>query len=173
MNQASYALSPEEKASQVMVGTPDMLLWGDLITKQQVRMSIYLNTLAEDFIPLHRVKLLFLAPTQQVAPVEKPTLFVKQEEILLFLAMHDTEPLPDETETRKYEPIEVFAGSYQIEGNLLKSPFSTLENMLMVSRAPYLPIYEATVRHVAKPWLGTFPATLVQVRRDRLLVGER
>ena len=173
MSQASYTLSPEEKATQVMVGTPDMLLWGDLITKQAVRMSIYLNTLAEDFVPLHRVKVLFLAPTQQVAPIEKPTLFVKQEEILLFLAMHDTEPLPEETETRKYEPIEVFVGSYQIEGNLLKSPFSTLENMLMVSRATYVPIYEATVRHIAKPWLGTFPTTLAQVRRDRLIVSER
>jgi hypothetical protein len=173
MSQLSYALSSEEKTTQVMVGTPDMLLWGDLITKQQVRMSIYLNTLAEDFIPLHRIKMLFMAPAQQVAPVEVPTIFVKQEEILLFLAMHDTEPLPDETETRKYGPIEVFVGSYHIEGQLLKSPFSTLENMLMVSRAVYLPIYEATVRHVAKPWLGTFSATLVQVRRDRLIVCER
>jgi hypothetical protein len=172
MSQLAYTLSPEEKATQVMVGTPDMLLWGDLITKQQARMSIYLNTLAEDFIPLHGIKMLFLSPTQQVAPIEKPALFVKQEEILLFLAMHDTEPLPDETETRKYEPIEVFVGSYQIEGKLLKSPFSTLENMLMVSRAVYLPIYEATVRHVAKPWLGTFSASLVQVRRDRLIVCE-
>jgi hypothetical protein len=113
-----------------------------------------------------------MAPAQQAAPVEKRTLFVKQEEILLFLAMHDTEPLPDETETRKYEPIEILVGSYQVEGKLLKSPFSTLENMLMVTRATYLPIYEATVRHVAKPWLGTFPATLVQVRRDRLVVSE-
>lgn len=173
MSQVSYTLSPDEKATQVMVGTPDLVLWGDLITKQQVRMSIYLNTLAEDFVPLHRVKMLPLAPTQQVAPVEKPTLFVKQEEILLFLAMHDTEPLPDETDTRKYEPIEVFAGAYQIEGKLLKSPFSTLENMLIVTRATYLPIYEAKVRHVAKPWLGTFSATLVQVRRERLILGER
>jgi hypothetical protein len=173
MSQVPYTLSPEEKATQVMVGTPDLLLWGDLVTKQQVRMSIYLNTLAEDFVPLRRVKMLPLAPTQQVAPIERPTLFVKQEEILLFLAMHDTEPLPDETETRKYEPIEVFVSSYQIEGKLLKSPFSTLENMLMVTRATYLPIYEAQVRHVAKPWLGTFSAALVQVRRERLILGER
>ena len=173
MSQESYTLSPEEKATQVMVGTPDVLLWGDLITKQQVRMSIFLNTLAEDFVPFHQVKMLFLAPSQQVAPVEKPALFVKQEEILLFLALHDTEPLPDETETRRYEPIEVFVGSYHIEGKLLKSPFSTLENMLMVTRAVYLPIYDAKVRHVAKPWLGTFSASLVQVRRERMILGER
>lgn len=173
MSSESYTLGPEEKATQVMVGTPDMLLWGDLITKQQVRMSIFLNTLAEDFVPLHGVKALFLAPAQQMAPVEKPALFVKQEEILLFLAMHDTEPIPDETETRRYEPIEVFVGSYQIEGKILKSPFSTLENMLMVSRFTYMPVYEATVSHVAKPWLGTFPASLVHVRRERLIVVPR
>lgn len=173
MSDKSYTLEPDEKANQVMVGTPDTLIWGDLVTKKQVRMSVYLNTLAEDFVPLRDVRMLFLAPEQRLAPVERSALYVKQEEILVFFAMNDTEPMPEETETRQYVPVEIFAGSYQIEGKILKAPVSTLQNMLVVSRSVYLPIYEATVHHVAKPWLGKFSSALIQVRRERLTVAAR
>ena len=173
MSDKSYTLEPDEKANQVMVGTPDTLIWGDLVTKKQVRMSVYLNTLAEDFVPLRDVRILFLAPEQRLAPAERSALYVKQEEILVFFAMNDTEPMPEETETRRYVPVEIFAGSYQLEGKILKAPVSTLQNMLMVSRSLYLPVYEGTVHHVAKPWLGKFSSNLIQVRRERLNVAER
>jgi hypothetical protein len=173
MNEPAYALGPDEKATQVIVGTSDMLIWGKLVTKESVRTSVFLNTLAEEFVPLHDTKVLFLAPTQQATPVERPSLFIKLEEILLFFALSDPEPLPEETETQHYVPIEAIIGSYQIEGKILKPPMSTMQNMLLVSRANYLPIYEATVRHVAKPWLGTISARLVQSRRARLTIVSR
>lgn len=173
MSQESYTVGPDEKTTQVMVGTPDTLIWGNLVTKEQVRMSVFMNTLAEDFVPLHDAKMLFLAPTQQMAPLERPALHVKFEEILLFFAMVDREPLPEETEMRRYEPVEVIVGSYQIEGKIVKSPMSTLQNMLLISKSVYIPVYEATVRHVAKPWLGTFSSPRVQVRRDRLTMAAR
>jgi hypothetical protein len=173
MNGKSYTLGPDEKATQVMVGTSDLLVWGDLVTKEQVRISAFLNTLAEEFVPLHDAKMLFLAPAQQMAPMERASLHVKLEEILLFFAMHDTEPPQEETETRRYAPVEVVVGSYQIEGQILKSPYATLQNMLVVAKSPYQPLYQATVRHVAKPWLGTFTSSLVQVRLDRMTMSQR
>ena len=173
MSELTHKLGPDEKTTQVLIGTSDTLIWGNLVTKQSVRTSVFLNTLAEDFVPLYDTKVLFLTPTQQVTPMERPSLFVKLEEILLFFAMNDPEPLPEQTETRQYTPIEAIAGSYQIEGKLLKPPMSTLQNMLLVSRAVYLPIYEATIRHVAKPWLGTISARLVEVRRSRLMIVPR
>jgi hypothetical protein len=173
MNGRSYTLAPDEKASQVMLGTSDALIWGDLVTKEQVRMSVYLGTLADEFVPLHDAKILFFATTQQTPPLERPTLFVKLEEILIFFEMHDSEPLPEETEMRRYEPIEVLIGSFQIEGKIIKAPVSTFLNTLLVSRATYIPLYEATIRHIAKPWLGTFSGNIVQVRRERMLAALR
>lgn len=169
----SYIPGPEEKATQVMIATPDMLIWGNLVTKEQVRLSVFLNTLAEEFVPLHNAKILFLAPAQQVAPVERTFLCVKLEEILVFFAIADLEPPPEETEVRRYEPAEAFVGSYQIEGTVLKSPQTSIDHMLLVSKGIYMPMYKATVRHVAKSWLGSFSSPLVQVRRDRLLLATR
>ena len=166
----SYTLAPDEKATQVMIGTADTLMWGDLVSKEAVRMSAYLNTLAEDYVPLRDAKILFLAPKEQMAPIERSSVHIRQEEILIFFVMHDEEPLPEEMQTRRYEPVEAIIGSLQIEGTILKAPISNLQNMLLVSKATYLPIYNATVRHVAKPWLGTFSSNLVQIRCERMIL---
>lgn len=171
MSEKSYRLASDEKANQVMVGTQDTLIWGDLVTKKPVRISIFLNTMAEEFVPLHDVRILFLAPEQKVPPAERPELLIKQEEILTFFALDDPEPIPEETETRHYVPVEMFVGSYQIEGKIMKAPVSTLQNMLLVTRSVYLPIYEATVRHIAKPWLGSFTSRVVHIRRERMNVA--
>ena len=169
----SYTLEAGEKASQVMVGTGHTLMWGDLVTKEQISVSAFLNTLAEDFVPLHDVKILFLAATQQVPPLERATVHVKLEEILLFFEVASAEALPEETHVRRFEPVEAILGSFQLEGSILKSPLANLGTMLLVSKDPYLHLYRASVRHVAKPWLGTIAATVILVRRDCLIMGVR
>lgn len=166
----SHALAADEKATQVMIGTPDALIWGDLVTKEQVRISAYLNTLAEDYVPLHNAKILFLAPQEQAPPIERPAVYIRQQEVLVFFVMHDEEPLPEETQTRKYESVESLVGSYQVDGTILKAPISTMQNMLLVSKATYMPVYNATVRHVAKSWLGSFSTSLAHVRCERMIL---
>jgi hypothetical protein len=173
MNEKSYTLASDEKATQVMIGTSDMLLWGDLVTKEQVHVSAFLNTLAEDFVPLREVKILFLASSEKTVPVDRPTIHLRLEEILLFFSMSDSTPLPEESEVRRYEPVEVIVGSFQVEGTLLKSPMAKLQNLLLVSKEMYTTIYEATIRHVGKPWLGTFSASMALVRRDRMNITLR
>lgn len=171
MSAKSYTLEQGEKTTQVMIGMHDMLVWGDLITKEAVQMRGFLNTLAEAFVPIHDAKILFLAPTQQVAPIDRAAIYLKREEILFFYIMSEEEPLPEETEVRHLVPLEVILGSYQIEGTILKSPITTISNMLLVTKDNYMPIYQVSIRHVAKPWLGAFSSSMVQVRRDRLNVA--
>jgi hypothetical protein len=36
-----------------------------------------------------------------------------------------------------------------------------------------MPIYKATIRHVAKPWLGALSAAQMQVRMDRMTLTVR
>jgi hypothetical protein len=173
MSTKPYELQPDEKATQVMIGTQDMLLWGDLVTKEHARINAFLSTLAEDFVPLHDVKILFLAPTQQISPLQRAIAYVKLEEILFFFPMAENVPLPEESETRRFEPIELVVGSFQIEGQLLKSPVATMQNLLLVTKDNYMSFYQATIRQVAKPWLGTFSTSMVQVRRGRLTLIQR
>jgi hypothetical protein len=173
MDKRAYTLEPGQKATQVMIGSPDMLVWGDLITREQVRVNAFINTLAEDFVPLHDTKILFLAPVQQVPPVQRARVHMKLEEILFFYSMGEPEPPPQESETRRYEPVEILLASYQIEGSILKSPIADLHTMLLVAKETYIPIYQATIRHVAKTWLGTLSTNLVQVRMGRMTVTVR
>ncbi len=167
MSPKSYTLEADEKATQVMVGTPDLLIWGDLLTKDHIQIQAFLSTLAEDFVPLYDARVLSLAPAQQVAPMERPLVFVKYEEILFFFSRTQEVPLPEESDVRRFEPIEALGGPFQINGAILKSPIATLQNLLLVTKDDYIPLYKATVRHAGKSWLGTFSSTLIQVRRDR------
>lgn len=170
MSPKTYTLGADEKATQVMIGTADMLIWGDLVTKEHARVAVFLSTLAEDFVLLRDARMLFLAPSQQSAPIERAEVFVKFEEILLFYAMGDPPPLPEETELRRFEPIEVLIGSFHVEGVIIKSPMATLHNLLLITKEIHLPVYRATIRHVARPWLGEFAAGTIQVRLDRLTI---
>jgi hypothetical protein len=169
----SYTLEAGEKASQVVVGTPHTLIWGDLVTKEQIPVTAFINTLAEDFVPLHDVKILFLAPTQQVPPLERAMVHAKLEEMLFVFEMGGGEALPEETQVRRLEPVEAILGSFHLEGSILKSPLASLHTMLLVSKDSYLHLYSASIRHIAKPWLGTMAASTVLVRRDCLLMAVR
>lgn len=171
MSNKTYTLDPGEKATQVMAGTMDLLVWGDLLTREQVRVSMFLNTLAEDYVELRDVHVLFLTPAERVAPAAKSRIYVKQEEILIFYAMADTEPLPEETETRRLHPLELFVGPYQIQGSIMKAPVAEMLQMLLVAKEAYMPVWQATIRHTGKPWLGAFTSRLVQVRMDRMTVA--
>lgn len=173
MSEKPYTLEADEKAIPVIIGTSDALIWGDLILKEQLHIGAFLNTLAEDFVPVHDARILFLAPKEQVPPLERSRLFVKLEEILLFFSPTEAEPLPEESETRRYEPVEILTGSFLVEAVMLKSPIATMQNLLLVSKDPYMDFYNGTIRHVAKPWLGSFSSTRVQIRRDRLFLAQR
>jgi hypothetical protein len=173
MNTRSYTLEADQKATQVIIGTADTLIWGDLVLKAHLNAGAFLNTLAEDFVPVYDARILFLAPTEQVSPMERPLLFVRLDEILLFFTPADAEVPPEESETRRYEPVEIVIGSFLVEGKLLKSPLAALHNLLLVTRGPYMDFYVATIRHMAKPWLGTFSTSRVLIRRDRLSLAPR
>ena len=168
VSEKPYVLGADEKAVQVMVGTSDMLVWGDLVLKKQVQVAAFLVTLAEDFLPLHDVQLLFLASGEGTSPNRYERAFVKLEEILVFLPISETVPAPEESEVRHQVPAEMLAGPYRVTGKMLKSPVASLQNVLLVMRDAYLPLYEARVHHVAKPWLSAVSGSMVQVRRDRL-----
>ena len=64
-------------------------------------------------------------------------------------------------------------GSFQIEGSILKAPISNVQNMLRVSKASFVPIFRATIRLVAKSWLGTFSGNVVLVRCTRMILAEQ
>jgi hypothetical protein len=83
------------------------------------------------------------------------------------------DPLPEESETRRYEAVEILVGSFLVECQILKSPIATMQNLLLVSKDNYMDFYRGTIRHVAKPWLGSFASNRIQIRRDHLFLAQR
>jgi len=78
-----YTLAPGEKATQVMAGTAEVLIWGDLVTKERVSLTGFMNTLAEDYVPLRDANVLLLTPVEKTAPLARSMVYVRLGEILL------------------------------------------------------------------------------------------
>jgi hypothetical protein len=167
----SYDIQPDERSTPVVVCTPRFMVWGDLVTKQAVRVENYLNILAEDFVPVWDAKALYLAGGQDTEPLQRLVIHIKREEILAFFSPHEQEPPPQETELRRYEPVSLLVGDFQIDAEMLKSPMTEISALLTVAKDPFLSFYRATVRCLSHPWLGAFQPPMVQVQRGRMLMA--
>jgi hypothetical protein len=146
------------------------MIWGDLVTKQAVRVANFLNVLAEDFVPIWKAKLLYLQGGRNTEPLQRLVVYVKLQEILVFFATQELEALPEETNLRRYEPVSLVVGDFQIDAEMLKSPMSEMSALLMVAKDPFMPFYRASVSCLSHPWLGTFQTSMVQVQRERMLL---
>jgi hypothetical protein len=173
MSARPYTLESDQKAVQVVLGTVDAVIWGDLHLKAHLNLGSYLKMLAEEFVPVYDVQIQFLTSKEQTPPVGRPLLYVRLDEVLFLFSPTDSDAPPAETEMRRYEPVEVVIGSFMVEAMLLKSPLAAMLNLLLVTKAPYMDFYGATIRHMTKPWLGTFSTNYVQIRRDRLFLAPR
>jgi hypothetical protein len=146
------------------------MIWGDLVTKKAVRVATFLNVLAEDFVPIWDAKILYLNGERTTEPLQRLVAYIKLQEILVFFSTQELEALPEETDLRRYEPVSLVVGDFQIDAAMLKSPMSEMSTLLTVAKDLFLPFYRARVSCLSQPWLGTFQTSMVQVQREHMLL---
>jgi hypothetical protein len=170
LSEKRYDLQDDEQDTPVVVCTPRCMIWGDLVTKKAVRVTNFLNVLAEDFVPIWDAKLLYLNGERTTEPLRRLVAYVKLQEILVFFSTQELEALPEETDLRRYEPVSLVVGDFQIDAEMLKSPMSEMSALLIVTKDPFMPFYRASVSCLSQPWLGTFQTSIVRVQRQRMLL---
>lgn len=169
MPEKSYTLGGDEKATPVMVYTLTSMAWGDVVTKDQVRVSTYLRTLNPDYVSLHEARVLPVgsAPNQAMPFSE---LHVRTPQVIAFhlLPNAPAEPMdfdPSEA-NRKMEPATALVGPFRFDANLRISNILTLAKYVEIFTDVYISLYDAAVTCPQMPALGTVRAPLVLVRRD-------
>jgi hypothetical protein len=169
MTEKSYTLGGDEKATPVMVYTLTSLAWGEVITKDQVRVSTYLRTLNPDYVSLYEARTLpvGMAPNQAMLFSE---LHIRTPQVIAFhlLPNAPAEPMDfDPAETnRKMEPATVLVGPFRFDANMRISTILTLGKYVEIFTDVFLSLYDAAITCPSMPELGTVRAPLVLVRRD-------
>ena len=150
------ALLPDEKASTVFVYTQSMLIHGDLVLRETMRVSIWLRTQGvPNFVHLYNTQMMQLAGSSP-KNYAKDEVFIPTPEIVGFhLAPPTHDPMDyDASETnRKMEPVHVLAGSFEIKAKLRVSTSADFAASLDVMNATWMSLYDAEITNPYLPQL--------------------
>lgn len=149
-------LAPDEKTALVMLYTHNMLVRGEIVIKESLRVSIWLRTQGvPNYIHLHSPNVILLGgtPPKSLAYSE---IFVPTAEVIGFhLAPPAQDPLDyDASEAnRRMQPVDMLVGSFMLKAKLRISTQTELATFLDVSRSSWTSVYEADITN---PYLSQF-----------------
>jgi hypothetical protein len=149
-------LAADEKIVTVMVYTNTMLARGEMIARENARVSIWLRTQGvPNYIHLHKPQVISFAggapKTFAFSEVFVPTMQVT--------AFHLAPPAQDSLDydtseqNRMMQPMEVMVGSFVLKGSIRISMQTDVATSLDVMRTLWLSIYDA---QIANPYLPQF-----------------
>jgi len=162
-----YILRPDEKTTPVMLYTHQVVVRGDVVTKQSVlRVNIWLRT---DGAPsyMHILKpqvLVFGGGTPKAESFSE--IYFPTSQLIAF----HTIPSPDEAldydpaeANRMMQPVEVMVGTFLMRGNIRISTQTELAASLEVARISWMSLYDVEITNPFLPQMPPMhvPMTLV------------
>lgn len=166
-------LAPEEKLSTVFIYTQTSLIRGDIIFRENVRVSIWLRTQGvPNFIHVLKANIIQLAgsPPRTCA---KEEIFVPTSEVIGFhLAPPAHDPLDfDASEAnRRMMPVQALAGSFEIKALLRVSTATDVAASLDVMNTTWMSLYEGEITNPYVPQLN-LSVPMLLVRPSKVMIG--
>ena len=149
-------LAPDEKIVMVMVYTNNMLVRGEVIARENARVSIWLRTQGvPNYIHLHKPQVIsFLGAAPRTFSFSE--MFVPTVQVVAFhLAPPAQDPLDYEAAelNRMMQPLDVLVGSFLLKGHLRVSMQTDVATSLDVMRASWMSVYDV---NITNPYLPQF-----------------
>ncbi|MDD5369605.1 MAG: hypothetical protein PHQ40_10995 [Anaerolineaceae bacterium] len=170
-------LAADEKATPVMVYTDSFLYWGDVVTKEMIRVSTWLRTnAAPDNLCLYGGMALLPGAANSMKPVVFPEIHIPIQRVLAFHIMPPvTEPIDKDPleKNRKMEPVSAMVGQFRMDGFVRMASQIDLNKYLEVTRETYLTIYDATITHPGIAHLNLPPIPYLLVHQVSTVIAAR
>ena len=148
------SLAADEKTATVMVYTNSMLARGEVITRENVRVSIWLRTDGvPNYIHLYKTQVVSFAGSTPKT-FSFPEMFIPIAQVAAFhLAPPAQDPLDyDASEgNRIMQPLDIMISSFIINGRMRISSQSDISTSLDVMRTLWISIYDA---EIVNPYLA-------------------
>jgi hypothetical protein len=168
-------LAADEKLTPVMIYTINSLVRANVITKENIRVSIWLRMAgAPEFIHMKNANVLVFGTTLQSQNFTD--FFLSTQQVLAFhLLPPANDPIDyDETEmNRKMEPLTVMVGSFRFNGHTRMSTQTDLATHLSIVRSPLLSIYNIEITNPNLQAMGTLKVPFSIVRTNAVTFGAR
>lgn len=166
-------LAPDEKTATVMVYTPDMLVRGDVVVKETVRVSIWLRTQGvPNYIHLIKPHVVVFGGTPPKTHAYEE-IFVPTDQVIGFhLAPPATEPLDyDASEANRImQSVQFLMGTFVMKGKFRISSSADFSTSLEVMKVAWASVYDV---EIANPYLPQFAVStpMLLMRPSNISIG--
>jgi hypothetical protein len=168
-------LPADEKITPVMIYTTNSLVRGGLITKESIRVCVWLRMAgAPEFIHLKNANVIQFGLS--LNSQNFIDYFISTPLVNAFhLVPPAEEPLDyDVTETnRKMESVVVMVGSFRFSGTIRMSASSDLATHLAIVHTPLLSIYDIEITNPNLQAMGVIKVPFALVRTNQVTFGVR
>ena len=167
-----YKVAADEKKVMVMAYTPSLLVRGEVVVKESIRVSVLLRTEgAPDYLHFANAQVLnFLGG--QVRHTAYEEMYLPAAELICFhMAPPEADPLDyDSSEAnRVMEPVTLTVGSFIVKGNARVSTQISFGMGLTGTRVQWMSIYDADISNPLLPQMGHLLVPLLILRPSRVL----
>jgi hypothetical protein len=164
-----FKLEADDKTTMVMAYTHNALFRGEVVTKQAVRVSIWLRTEGAP-VYMHLLKPLVVTfGGSPIRPNRFPEVFVPISDVIAFhIVPPVTEPMDYEEneKNRMMQPIAALIGTFTAHGAVRISTQTALGTSLEVSRITWMSLYNSDVTNPFLPNMAVHvPMMLVRPER--------
>jgi hypothetical protein len=153
-------LAPDEKSTLIMVYTQDALLRGEAVTKENVRVSIWLRTeAAPRYIHLFKPQVItFSGATRSINYAE---IYIPTSTVLAFHMVppaHEALDYDADEKNRAMDPTIARVGTFLFKGLLRISAQSGIGTTLELAKIPWMSLYDV---EISNPLLPQMPPMMV------------
>ena len=149
-------LEADEKLVPVMIYTQNMLVHGEYVAKEAVRVSILLRTQGvPNYLRLHKARVIVFGGTPPKS-LSYSEIFVPTPSVIAF---HIAPPVQDALDydaseaNRMMQPMEMLVGTFQFKGHVRMSTQAEVGVSLEVMRISWMSIYDT---QITNPYLPQF-----------------
>ncbi|MCF6278547.1 MAG: hypothetical protein L3J16_07365 [Anaerolineales bacterium] len=168
-----YELEANEKTTPVMVYTPNALLHGKVVTKEAVRVNIWLRTEgAPEFLHILDAQMIYLGGGAAKS-FKYAEMFFPKDHVIGFHPAPGVESVLDYSEdeaNRLMTPVNVLLGSFHCKSKVRVSSQTNFGASLEVSRTEWMSVYEAEITNPYLPQMNV-KVPLLLIRPNRAVFG--
>ncbi|MBI3175742.1 MAG: hypothetical protein HYZ25_18630 [Chloroflexi bacterium] len=161
----------DEKLTTVMIYSHNMLVRGDVLTKQSMRVSIWLRTQGvPNYVHLFKPQVLVLGGPAPRTLTYEEMFFPTPQVVGFHIAPPAADPVDyDASEAgRRLVDVSLMIGSFMLKARARISSQTDFATSIDVARAAWMSIYEAEISHPALPQMGVMHVPMLLVRPEQV-----
>jgi hypothetical protein len=170
-------LAEGEKSSLIMLYSPAILIRGEVVTGEAMRVSTWLRTpAAPEYMHIQNAQVVLLGISGPLQSFFFQDYFVPSNQVTAYhLVPPASDPVDyDQSEpNRKLEPVTVMVGGFRFNGSLRMASQTDLGKYLDMNREAFISVYDVDISNPGIPGMALIHVAMALVRNRSVTVAAR